>query len=96
MAEPVQVVERGELRAGMGFLAATDQPGPVGPPRQVGVAGELDDFRAVSWGAVRVDGGLRGCNAAMRSRTAASMGNPTENPTLRSHRSARNDIAAAP
>src|SRR5450759_1984539 len=51
---PVQVGE-GELCAGVRALAATDQPGPLRPGRQVDQAGELRDPCALAWLTVLVD-----------------------------------------
>ena len=49
------LVEDRELRAGVGPLAAADQPGALGPRRQVDPVAELGDPRAVTVAAVTID-----------------------------------------
>ena len=54
-AVPVDVGE-GELCAGVGFFAADDHPGAVGPARQVDQVGDLGDLGVVAFvGAVGGD-----------------------------------------
>lgn len=66
VTEPFDRVEQRQLRARMGTLTPDDQPGPIGPGRQVDELGEFDDFGAVTTSAAGVDGVDGGVPAAGR------------------------------
>ena len=53
-------VEDRELGAGMGALAAADQPRALGPARELDAIGQLSDLGALALGSIAVDRALPG------------------------------------